>query len=148
MSIVGCTFDGQAAQIRGGAIFANQSENSWMRENLFSNSLLRLSNNTFRGCRSQQGGALYTVMVQRTVLENNNVFNLSEALKYPSELIIPAKLNPEVEKVYERLTQPNFMGKGPAVYFNCTTAVNCTFQVGAGTALAQSLIYDVQKRQH
>lgn len=72
--------------------------------------------------------------VQNTLLTQDNVFNLSEAVKAEDELALPAILqHPREPKAYEALDNHVLFGKGPAVYFNCTERLNCKLDVSGST---------------
>jgi hypothetical protein len=91
---------------------------------------MALSNNTFKECKSQQGGALYIMSVQSLVLENNNTFTKNTAVLYPSELkITPITDFPLRNKKFEIVSDQLHMGKGPVIYFNCSTAIGCTLDI-------------------
>ena len=145
ITISNSTFTKQESLVRGGAIYANQSEisadqsflpyvsqskDSVYRQLIYRSSSMVLSNNSFTDCSSQQGGCLYIMSVQNTTFKNANRFKKSTAVLYPSELkIAKNSFVPAVNKLFEVVNDKFFMGKGPVSYFNCSSAIGCTLDI-------------------
>ena len=91
---------------------------------------------------------MYTSYLKQTQIYPTNEFKDGLALRYQQELNLDNQLSGTLKKQYQRLKSTAKMGKGPAIYFDCSSEKNCLLKIHEDTTFSNMQILDVESQTY